>query len=70
MFQVLIVAYFGTICTLGIGIPWVTTYALQVVLSKVSFEGAIDFARIEQRPVEGNAAADDLASALDVGLEV
>jgi uncharacterized membrane protein YjgN (DUF898 family) len=69
-FQLFIVAYFGTLCTLGIGIPWITTYVLQVVLSKISFEGPIDFALVEQRPVEGNAAADDLASALDIGLEV
>jgi uncharacterized membrane protein YjgN (DUF898 family) len=70
IFQIMIVSYFGTLLTLGIGLPWVTTYALQVILSKVSFEGPIDFARIEQRAVTGSAAADDLASALDIGLEV
>jgi uncharacterized membrane protein YjgN (DUF898 family) len=70
IFQLLIVAYFGTILTLGIGVPWVTTYVLQVVMSKITFEGVIDFARVEQGPIEGNAAADDLASALDIGLEV
>jgi uncharacterized membrane protein YjgN (DUF898 family) len=70
MFQLFIIAYFGILCTLGIGIPWVTTYVMQVIASKISFEGAIDFSRIAQRPVEGGAAGDDLASALDIGLEV
>jgi len=70
LFQIVMVSYFGTLLTLGIGLPWVTTYALQVILSKISFEGPVDFARIEQRAVTGSAAADDLASALDIGLEV
>jgi len=70
MFQIVMVSYFGMLLTLGIGLPWVTTYALQVILSKISFEGPIDFGRIEQRAVTGSAAADDLASALDIGLEV
>jgi hypothetical protein len=70
MFQILMVSYFGMLLTLGIGLPWVTTYALQVILSKMSFEGPIDIGRIEQRAVTGGAAADDLASALDIGLEV
>lgn len=70
VWKILLVAVFGTIFSLGIAVPWITTYALRVVTAKISFNGQIDYARVEQRPVEGGAAADDLASALDVGIDL
>jgi uncharacterized membrane protein YjgN (DUF898 family) len=70
VWKILLVSVFGTIFSLGIAIPWITTYALRTVTSKISFYGQIDYARVEQRPVEGGAAADDLASALDVGIDL
>jgi uncharacterized membrane protein YjgN (DUF898 family) len=68
--KILLLAMFGTILTLGIAVPWITTYVLRTITEKLTFVGAIDFARVEGRAAEGSAAADDLASALDVGFEV
>lgn len=59
---------FGTTLTLGLAFPWVATYVLRSVLERMSFEGPIDFAAITQSESRGNAAADGLADALDVGL--
>jgi uncharacterized membrane protein YjgN (DUF898 family) len=68
--KMMAVSVFGTLLTLGIGVPWITTYVLRSITEKISFVGPIDFARVEGRAAEGSAAADDLASALDVGFEV
>ncbi|HZU82225.1 MAG TPA: DUF898 family protein [Polyangiaceae bacterium] len=70
MFGIMVVAFFGTVLTLGLGFPWITTYVLRTYLSKLSFVGEIDFTRVAQRAAAGDAAADDLAGALDVGLQI
>jgi len=54
--------------TLGLAFPWTATYTLKVVLERVRFLGAIDFARVGQRAVVGDAAGDGLAGALGVEL--
>jgi uncharacterized membrane protein YjgN (DUF898 family) len=70
VFWMLVIAVAGTFLSLGIAFPWITTYVLRTYLSKLSFEGHIDYRRIGQRALSGDAAADGLATALDVGLEV
>jgi len=70
VFWMLVTSVFGTVATAGIAFPWITTYVLRTYLSKLSFEGEIDYAAIAQRAPSGDAAADGLATALDVGLEV
>jgi uncharacterized membrane protein YjgN (DUF898 family) len=70
VWMIFIVSGLGTVLTLGLAVPWITTWVLNMLADKLSFQGAIDFGRIERRAVEGGAAADDLASALDVGFEV
>jgi uncharacterized membrane protein YjgN (DUF898 family) len=70
VFWILAASIFGTLFSFGLAFPWISTYVVRTVVSKVSFVGEIDYAAIEQRSVSGDAAADGLASALDVGLEV
>ena len=57
----------GMTMTLGIAFPWITCYSLHFVLERMRFTGPIDFAHIYQAASTGNAAADGLADALDVG---
>jgi uncharacterized membrane protein YjgN (DUF898 family) len=57
----------GMTMTLGIAFPWITTYSLRFVLERMRFAGPIDFAHIYQAASSGDAAADGLADALDVG---
>jgi uncharacterized membrane protein YjgN (DUF898 family) len=59
---------FGITFSLGLAFPWVASYSLQYVLARVRFVGPIDYARIYQAASTGNATADGLADALDVGL--
>jgi uncharacterized membrane protein YjgN (DUF898 family) len=70
VFWMIVTSLVGTLVTFGVAFPWITAYVLRTYLSKFSFDGHIDYARIGQRPLSGDAAADGLATALDVGLEV
>jgi uncharacterized membrane protein YjgN (DUF898 family) len=60
----------GSALTLGIGFPWIFTHVMRTGLSKLSFVGAMDFSRIHEQASEGSAAAEGLAGALDIGLEI
>ena len=53
--------------TLGLAFPWIVVYSMSLHLSRLSFEGRIDFQAIAQRPIDGSATADGMADALDVG---
>jgi len=68
MFQLLILQVFGVTLTAGLAFPWITTYSLQLTMSRLRFVGPIDFARIYQANADGSATADGLADALDVGV--
>jgi len=57
----------GMTMTLGIAFPWITTYSMSFVLERMRFTGPVDFAHIYQAASSGDAAADGLADALDVG---
>lgn len=70
VFWLLVTSIFGTVLSLGLAFPWITTYVMQTVASKISLVGDIDYAAVGQRAPSGDAAADGLANALDVGLEV
>ncbi|HVU02405.1 MAG TPA: DUF898 family protein [Polyangiaceae bacterium] len=65
-----LVGTLGTFLTFGLGFPWVATYVLRTLASRLSFVGPIEWSAIGQRAASGNAAGDDLANALDVGLEL
>jgi uncharacterized membrane protein YjgN (DUF898 family) len=54
--------------SLGLAFPWVTTYSLRFYLARMRFVGAIQFAHIYQADSQGDASADGLADALDVGI--
>ncbi len=56
--------------TLGLAFPWVMTYSLRFSMERLRFVGSIDFGRVYQVASEGEAAADGLADALDVGLAI
>jgi uncharacterized membrane protein YjgN (DUF898 family) len=70
VFWLLVTSIFGTVLSLGLAFPWITTYVMRTVVSKISFVGPIDYGAVAQRAPSGDAAADGLANALDVGLEV
>lgn len=70
LFKILFVSILGTVFTAGIAFPWITTWVLRTVLSKMCFIGTVDYTRVARRAVEGNATADGLADALDVGLQI
>lgn len=59
---------FGTTFTLGLAFPWLATYGLRFFLERLTLEGNIDFSSVAQNDVQGNAAGDGLADALDVGV--
>jgi uncharacterized membrane protein YjgN (DUF898 family) len=54
--------------SLGLAFPWVTTYSLRFYLARMRFVGPIRFAQIYQADSQGDASADGLADALDVGI--
>jgi uncharacterized membrane protein YjgN (DUF898 family) len=70
MFWVLVVSVFGTLFSLGLAFPWITTHVLGVFASRTSFVGTLDYAAIGRRESSGDASADGIADVLDVGLEV
>lgn len=70
LLEVTLVYAFGATLTLGIAFPWLACYLMRSVLERLSLEGNIDFARIAQVAVVGNAAGDGLADAMDVGLSL
>lgn len=61
---------FALTATLGIAFPWVLTFSLNYTLERIRFLGPIDFGSVLQAPSSGDAAADDLADVLDVGLGI
>jgi uncharacterized membrane protein YjgN (DUF898 family) len=67
LFALTFLQIFGLTCTLGLAFPWITTYTLRFMLERLQFVGPIDYAHIYSAPSEGNAVADGLADALDVG---
>jgi uncharacterized membrane protein YjgN (DUF898 family) len=68
IFKLTLINLLGNALTLGIAFPWTVSYTLKTVLERVRFLGAIDFARIAQQPVSGDATGDTLAGALGVEL--
>ena len=68
IFKLTMINLFANAFTLGLAFPWTVTYTLQTVLERVRFLGGVDFARITQQPVTGNASGDTLAGALGVEL--
>ena len=68
LFKLAFLQIFAVTFSLGFAFPWVTTYVLRFTLSRIQFEGPVAFARIYRAETDGDAAADGLADALDVGL--
>lgn len=60
----------GLTLSLGLAFPWIATYSLRYTLERLRFVGPIDFALIRSAPSDGQATADGLADALDVGLGI
>lgn len=54
----------------GLATPWVIANNMAFFLKRFSFVGNVDFTKVHQQVSEGNAAADGLAVALDVGFGV
>jgi uncharacterized membrane protein YjgN (DUF898 family) len=67
LFGLWLLQVFGLTLTLGLAFPWITTYTLRFVLERMRFVGPIDFEHIYRAETQGNATADGLADALDVG---
>ena len=65
LLQILVVTF-----SLGLAFPWVVTYTLNYTMARTRFEGPIDFSRVRRAESEGDATADGLADALDVGLGI
>lgn len=70
MMMLTCIQVFGLVFSLGFAFPWIATYSLNYVLERTRFVGPIDFAHIYQAASSGNATADGLADALDVGLAI
>ncbi|MDB4973580.1 MAG: protein of unknown function transrane [Myxococcaceae bacterium] len=68
LLQLVVLQVLALTCTFGLAFPWVTTYALRFYLERVRFVGPIQFAQIYQVDSLGDATADGLADALDVGI--
>ena len=68
LFSLFLLQLFATTLTLGLAFPWVTTYTMRFYLSRMTMVGQVDFARIYRAESTGDASADGLADALDVGI--
>lgn len=68
LLQLFLLQVFALTFSFGLAFPWVTVYTLRFYLARTRFEGAIDFARIYGSDARGDAAADGLADAFDVGI--
>jgi uncharacterized membrane protein YjgN (DUF898 family) len=68
LLQLMVLQILALTCTLGLAFPWVAVYTLRFYLARMRFLGDIDFARIYQADAQGDATADGLADALDVGI--
>jgi uncharacterized membrane protein YjgN (DUF898 family) len=68
LLQLKLLQIFALTLTLGLAFPWVTVYTLRFYLARIRFVGPVDFARIHQTDARGDATADGLADALDVGI--
>ncbi|MES1171654.1 MAG: DUF898 family protein [Bacteroidota bacterium] len=70
LFKLTLINVFANAFTLGIAFPWTFSYTLREILGQITVEGPIDFARITQLEVAGDAVGDSLASSLGVELGV
>ena len=63
-----LVQVLGTTLTLGLALPWVSTYTFSFIMQRISFEGEIDFTTINQGSQTIEGAADSFADVLDIGI--
>jgi uncharacterized membrane protein YjgN (DUF898 family) len=70
LFKLTIINVLAIGFTAGIAFPWVVTYTLRELVSRMTLVGPIDFSQVMQQAPSGNAAGDTLASALGVELGV
>lgn len=70
LFGAFFLFFLGTTLTFGLAFPWLVVGLLKKTLGAISLVGSIDYASIQQTEQRGNAAADGLADALDVGLPI
>jgi uncharacterized membrane protein YjgN (DUF898 family) len=68
LLQLVLLQILALTFSLGLAFPWVTTYSLRFYLARMRFVGPIQFAQIYQADSQGDASADGLADALDVGI--
>lgn len=68
IFQLVLLQVLALTFSFGLAFPWVTTYTLRFYLARMRFVGPIQFAQIYQANSQGDASADGLADALDVGI--
>lgn len=68
LFSLFLLQLFATTLSLGLAFPWVATYTMRFYLARMTMVGPIDFARIYRAESSGDATADGLADALDVGI--
>ena len=66
LFGLFFVSFFGAVMTLGLATPWILTMCIRELSPSLSYEGAIDFARIEDDLRAASKAGGDMAGdALD-----
>lgn len=70
LFGLFLLNVLGTTLTLGLAFPWITVHTLRTILGGITFEGSVDFARIEQGIAPAGAEGDVLADAFDVGIGI
>jgi uncharacterized membrane protein YjgN (DUF898 family) len=70
LFRMGLIYIFGTTLSLGLAFPWIVCHLMQTVLSKLTFEGDIEFAKVGPADARGSAVADTLADAMDLGLSI
>jgi uncharacterized membrane protein YjgN (DUF898 family) len=68
IFQLVLLQILALTFSLGLAFPWVTVYSLRFYLARMRFVGPIRYAQIYRADSQGDASADGLADALDVGI--
>jgi len=63
-----IVAYFGTLLTLGLAGPWMLNWGLKLFINNIEIDGNLALDQVTAVASDGSAMGDDLAVAYDIDL--
>lgn len=61
-------AYFGTILTMGLAVPWIYNWGLGLFINNMHVDGEIDMSLVQARDADGSALAEDVVDGYDLDI--